>query len=242
MLGTNRFTPQPSVLFDSGSAEGRHGKRFFRRSRRLTGSARFPAPELAAAAAVIAYVEKDPAFRAARAVSAGTGKRRVDAVHRSGDTQQSGADEDAVGRAARGSLFAENHRPHGERWRWAAFVGAADVTAHRSGRHQPSGSIPCPGSSQIPQTLRTVTRDALRGSARHAASIVADGAQPRRAARSRRHPAGVRGGRQCWPNCWTARKPPAEIAEAFVRPETVAGGDLGAKLDFAANLPTSCHC
>ena len=49
-------TPQPSVLFDSGSAEGRLA-RFFE-VKTLDGFGTFSRPELAAAAAVIAYVEK----------------------------------------------------------------------------------------------------------------------------------------------------------------------------------------
>lgn len=123
--------PQPSVLFDSASAEGRITRYFGVAT--LDGFGSFTRAELAAAAAAVAYVE-NPDRRAPATRPAGARKRRLDAVHRSRHPRQSGTGTDPVWRPQRHA--AESRRSHRDRRRCSVAGRTADVTADGSRAYQ----------------------------------------------------------------------------------------------------------
>ena len=124
--------PQPSVLFDSASAEGRIARYFGVAT--LDGFGTFSRAELAAAAAAVAYVEKTQIAERPPLGKPERGKCCFDAVHRSRHPRQSRTCPHAFGRSQRFAL--EGDRPHRHRRRRQASGRAADVAADRPRPHQ----------------------------------------------------------------------------------------------------------
>ncbi len=129
--------PQPAVLFDSASAEGRIARYFGVAT--LDGFGGFSRAELAAAAAAHRLCREDADRRAPAARPAGARERRLHAVHRSGDARQSRTGAHAFRRPQR--LAVEGDRPHRDRRRRAAARRTADVAADRSRPRSTSGWI-----------------------------------------------------------------------------------------------------
>ncbi len=123
--------PQPGVLFDSATAESRITRYFGVGT--LDGFGTFSRAELGGRRGRRRLRGKDADRRTPAAECPGARKRRLDAVHRSGNTRQSGTHPHAVGASRR--FAAEGDRPHRHRRRRTPARRAADVAAHRSGEH-----------------------------------------------------------------------------------------------------------